>query len=30
MGQGIEALFDQLPAAEDHPTFRLDFEPEID
>ena len=29
-GRGVEALFEQFPAAEDHPTFRLDFEPDLD
>jgi deazaflavin-dependent oxidoreductase (nitroreductase family) len=29
-GKGVEALFEQFPAAEDHPTFRLDFEPDLD
>jgi deazaflavin-dependent oxidoreductase (nitroreductase family) len=29
-GEGVDALFDQFPSADDHPTFRLDFEPDIE
>ena len=29
-GRPVEGLFAQFPDANDHPTFRLDFEPEVD
>ena len=29
-GKSVDDFFAQLPNADDHPTFRLDFEPEVE
>jgi deazaflavin-dependent oxidoreductase (nitroreductase family) len=29
-GKPVDAFFTQFPSPEDHPTFRLDFEPEVE
>ncbi len=29
-GRSVEGLFAQFPNPDDHPTFRLDFEPEVE